>query len=387
MAKKKTDQNLKNGETAYYDAEAVRRHSEMLKEKKARRRQTLVLYAVCVLLVSCLLGGVGWLLANDMCSLNKDYVETTLTVEEDDTVRDVSKKLKDEGLIDYRWFFHFTGGFFDAAEMIDPGEWVLNSKMDYRALIHEMHNYEMDRVEDDGWIQVVIPEGMTVAEVITLLSEKGVADKAELEDAMANYEFQDYSFLNEDMLGDVKRMEGYLFPDTYFFDPEKSAVYQVDSMLDKFVKQFDETLLDDIRSSPYTWEEIIIMASLIEKESVGDDEERRNISSVLHNRLENPISETGNQLQLCSTVYYAMALEGVETFDTTVDNEYNTYIHSGMPPAPICNPGMSAIRAAVYPADTDYYYFALGQDDVSHFFTNYDDHVNFVNSDMYKPVG
>lgn len=376
-------------ETAYYDADAVRRQSGAKKKKKKKRSASnVVLYLICVLVVSCLLAGIGWLLVNDMCSLNKDYVEVSVTVDEDDSMSDIAKTLKEAGLINNRAFFRLVGAmFFDAKETIDPGEWEVNSRMDYRALIRNMHDYEADLVEEEGWVSVTIPEGMTVAEIIELLAANGIATVEELTDACANYEFQDYEFLDDEMLGDIKRMEGYLFPSTYAFDPDRSAVYAIDTMLTTFVLQFDDELMADIRGSVYTWEEIITMASLIEKESVGDDTERRNISSVLHNRLENPTAETGRQLQLCSTVYYAMELEGVEVFDTTIDNEYNTYVYGGMPPAPICCPGMSAIRAAVYPAETDYQFFALGQDNMSHFFTNYNDHLNFINSPMYKPVG
>lgn len=376
-------------ETAYYDADAVRRQSGAKKKKKKKRSASnVVLYLICVLVVSCLLAGIGWLLVNDMCSLNKDYVEVSVTVDEDDSMSDIAKTLKEAGLINNRAFFRLVGAmFFDAKETIDPGEWEVNSRMDYRALIRNMHDYEADLVEEEGWVSVTIPEGMTVAEIIELLAANGIATVEELTDACANYEFQDYEFLDDEMLGDIKRMEGYLFPSTYAFDPDRSAVYAIDTMLTTFVLQFDDELMADIRGSVYTWEEIITMASLIEKESVGDDTERRNISSVLHNRLENPTAETGRQLQLCSTVYYAMELEGVEVFDTTIDNEYNTYVYGGMPPAPICCPGMSAIRAAVYPAETDYQFFALGQDNMSHFFTNYNDHLSFINSPMYKPVG
>ena len=146
-------------------------------------------------------------------------------------------------------------------------------------------------------------------------------------------------------------------------------------------------LLEDIKKSPYDLKQIITMASLIEKESIGDDTERKNISSVIHNRLENPNSEKGGRtLQLCSTINYIMVHDGVKTFDTTIDNVYNTYIHESLTPGPICNPGLSAIKAAIYPADTDYYFFALGTDKKSHFFTDYTEHLRFVNSAEYQPI-
>ena len=219
------DQN-NNYETAYYNAGEVRRQSaggppKKKKKKSKRATQRTALYLACVILGSCLLAGVGWLLFNDLCSLNKDYVNVKITVDEGDSVGDVAKKLKDAGLINYRGFFKFCGIFFHAKKNIDPGEYELNSDMDYRSLILNMHDYEADKVNEDGWIKVVIPEGKTVNEIIDIMTEAGISTREELEDACANFEFQSYSFLKEDMLGKVNRMEGFLFPTTQAFDPEK----------------------------------------------------------------------------------------------------------------------------------------------------------------------
>ena len=194
-------------------------------------------------------------------------------------------------------------------------------------------------------------------------------------------------FLDDDKLGSIDRMEGFLFPSTYEFDKNRSAVYTVETMLVYFKNSISQQMLADIKASPYSLQEIITMASLIEKESIGDDTERKNISSVIHNRLEDPSSEKGGRaLQLCSTINYIMKHDGVKTFDTEIDSPYNTYINPGLTPGPICNPGLSAIEAAIYPADTDYYFFALGKDGKSHFFTDYNEHLKFINSGEYQPI-
>jgi UPF0755 protein len=149
----------------------------------------------------------------------------------------------------------------------------------------------------------------------------------------------------------------------------------------------NQDILDDIQRSNYTLQEIVVMASLIEKEAIGDDEERKNIGSVLYNRIENPDFETYGLLQLDSTIYYVLRTTGQDdsAFSTSIDSPYNTYLYPGLPAGAICNPSRSALLAAVYPNDTDYYYFAYGIDDVSHFFYNYNEHLNFVNSPMYRP--
>ena len=379
-------------ETAKWDAEEVRRQASSSRRGTSRKRRKdkttrTLIYLACVVLASCLLAGVGWLLVNDVCSLNKDPVEVKLVIEEGDTLSDVANKLKDAGLINYKGVFKLTSGFFKYKSYVEPGSYDLNSDMDYRALIRNMHDWEADSKEAQGLVSVTIPEGYTVREIIELLAKSGVASVAELEDACANFEFADYDFLDDSQLGSIDRMEGFLFPTTYEFDKNKSAVYAVDTMLTMFKSQISQQMLADIKASPYTLREIITMASLIEKESIGDDTERKNISSVIHNRLENPSSEKGGRaLQLCSSINYIMKHDGVRTFDTKIDSPYNTYINPGLTPGPICNPGLSAIKAAIYPADTSYYFFALGTDGKSHFFTDYNEHLRFINSDEYQPI-
>ena len=379
-------------ETAKWDAEEVRRqasssqHRNSSRKRKNKRTNTLI-YLACVVLASCLLAGVGWLLVNDVCSLNKAPVEVKLTIEEGDTLSDVANKLKDAGLINYKGLFKLTSGFFKYKDYVEPGTHDLNSDMDYRALIRNMHDWDADSKAAQGLVDVTIPEGYTVREIIDLLAQNGVATVEELEDACANFEFADYDFLDDSQLGSIDRMEGFLFPTTYEFDKNKSAVYAVDTMLTMFKSQISQQMLADIEASPYTLREIVTMASLIEKESIGDDTERKNISSVIHNRLENPDSEKGGRaLQLCSSINYIMKHDGVKTFDTEIDSPYNTYINPGLTPGPICNPGLSAIKAAIYPADTSYYFFALGTDGKSHFFTDYNEHLKFINSSEYQPI-
>ena len=388
------DRRDRQDETAMWDAGEVRRQESAQQQRRgdekrrsARRRTGTAIYLVCVVLGSCLLAGIGWLMINDLCSLNKAPVEVEITVEEGDSVSDVAKKLKDAGLVNSKGFFQLASGFLHYSRYVEPGTYKLNSDMDFRALIVNMHDWEQDSMDAQGLVQVTIPEGYSVRQIIDLLAEKGVATKEDLEDACANFAYEDYDFLDDDKLGSIDRMEGFLFPSTYEFDKNRSAVYTVETMLVYFKNSISQQMLADIKASPYSLQEIITMASLIEKESIGDDTERKNISSVIHNRLENPSSEKGGRaLQLCSTINYIMKHDGVKTFDTEIDSPYNTYINPGLTPGPICNPGLSAIEAAIYPADTDYYFFALGKDGKSHFFTDYNEHLKFINSGEYQPI-
>lgn len=350
--------NEKNFETTYYNAQEVRRAAQQQVHHSARRkknkRRGVAVYLICVVLVSAILAGIGWFLANDLCALNKDYLEATIVVEEKDGVRAVAKKLKKAGLINNKAFFCFVGRFMHAGKKIDPGTYEnLNTNMDYRSLISGMHDYEEDRREAEGLVRLTVPEGMTVREIIDLLAANGIATAEELEDACANYEFKDYTFLREDQLGDIERVEGYLFPDTYDFSPDKSAVYAIDTMLTAFVNQLDGDTMTSIENTDYSLREIITIASLIEAEA-GPNDDKRDFSSVIHNRLD-----AGWKLQLDATLNF---IKGTSTFELTyddmeIDSPYNTYLYEGLPVGPIGNPGMDAIQAALHPNTTNYWYW------------------------------
>ena len=350
--------NEKNFETTYYNAQEVRRATQQQVHHSARRkknkRRGVAVYLICVVLVSAILAGIGWFLANDLCALNKDYLEATIVVEEKDGLRAVAKKLKKAGLINNKAFFCFVGRFMHAGKKIDPGTYEnLNTNMDYRSLISGMHDYEEDRREAEGLVRLTVPEGMTVREIIDLLAANGIATAEELEDACANYEFKDYTFLREDQLGDIERVEGYLFPDTYDFSPDKSAVYAIDTMLTAFVNQLDGDTMTSIENTDYSLREIITIASLIEAEA-GPNDDKRDFSSAIHNRLN-----AGWKLQLDATLNF---IKGTNTFELTyddmeIDSPYNTYLYEGLPVGPIGNPGMDAIQAALHPNTTNYWYW------------------------------
>ncbi|MBP3493305.1 MAG: endolytic transglycosylase MltG [Oscillospiraceae bacterium] len=378
----------KNSETTSWNAGQVRRETNQQARKSKKKRSrgvNALIYVAGVILSSCLLAGIGWLMVNDVCALNKEPLEVTLRVEKGDTVGDVATKLKNEGLIESKFLFKIFAGIFDAKDIIAPGTYELDTTMDFHCLINSMQ--ETMSIVPPGVVQVTIPEGYTVKQTIALLAENGVCAEDKLLEVAKNYVFAEYDFVDNTNLGDVSRLEGYLAPDTYEFFEDEAPERALSRLLDNFSVWMTADMRQDILNSPYNLHEIVVMASLIEKEAIGDDEERKNIASVLYNRMEHPEMETGGLLQLDSTIYYILRNNGRDDseFSTSIDSPYNTYLYQGLPAGAICNPSRSALMAAVYPNDTDYYYFAYGVDDVSHFFYNYNEHLNFVNSDMYRP--
>ena len=376
----------KNSGTTSWNAEEVRRQSAKKEPKKKKKvRLGWLWYILGVIVSSFVLAGVGWLAVNDVCALNKEPLTAEVKVERGDTVAMVTDKLKDAGLIESKLLFRIFAKVFDAEEIIDPGTYVLDTEMDFKCLIDSMQG-ELSIVPPNV-VRVTIPEGYTVQQTIALLAENEVCSEEDLIEAAKNYVFTEYDFVDNTNLGSITRLEGYLAPDTYEFFIDEAPETALSRLLENFAYWMNEEVMSDIKKSDYSLHDIVVMASLVEKEAIGDDEERKNIASVLYNRMENPSMETGGLLQLDSTIYYILRTQGLpdEDFSTEIDSPYNTYLHVGLPSGAICNPSYSALMAAVYPNDTDYYYFAYGVDNVSHFFYDYAEHLAFVNSDMYRP--
>ena len=349
----------------------------------ARRTRSALLWLIFVFVTSAILAGVGWLLANDLCAFNKDPVTATIEVTKDDNLNTIATKLKDEGLIEYKWFFKLFGRVRHAGDKIGIGTYELNTDMDYNALIQGMSNKNATINADT--VRVSIPEGYSVRQIVSLLAKYGVNTEEALLDAAENGSF-DYSFLDSGKTG-IARLEGYLFPDTYDFFVNEDPTHAICRLLDNFSGRMDEDLMAQVEESGYSLNQILIVASLIEKETDGTD--RANIASVIYNRLNN-VGETYHKLEIDASVIYGLGYAKGENYsgpltqaDLEKDTPYNLRMHEGLPPTPICNPGLASIRAALEPADTNYYFYALGKDKVHHFFHTYAEHLSFVNSSQY----
>ena len=366
-----------------------------------------VMYAVFILCVSIILACLGWMAASDMLALNKDSFTSTVVlpdsifrnelVEVKDESGNVtghknvthadlsylSNTLKQAGLIEYRWLFEFYCRMANADTKVRPGEYQLQSSYDYRALIQNMRPNAGAAVT----VNVTLIEGMTIREMFVTLERSGVSSFEDLMEAARSYHFN-YSFLDgterseedPDYEGTELRLEGYLFPDTYNF----YANMQASSALNKFLEQFNSNLTEDvlakIQASGRSLREIVTIASMIEKEA-ADDEERANIASVIYNRLH-----AGMNLGIDATILYVHPdHEGAPDAEMLKENSpYNTRLSPGLPPTPICNPGLASLTAALNPAQTDYYYYALDTETGRHrFFNSQEEFDAFVATQSY----
>ena len=339
-----------------------------------------IMYFLFVICVSVALACFAWLAADDMLSLNKESLEAEVYVGSDMSVDQVATELQTKGLIRYRRLFALFGKFFHADEKIEPGTYNLSTKLDYRALIQNMHHYTGWTGEELATVKVTIPEGKTVMETFQILAEHGVCPYETLMECAATEVF-DYSFLTDIPKGDATRLEGYLFPDTYEFYADSSPKAAICRFLDNFGDRIGDRVTEQAAAQGYSLREILTVASLIEKEA-GSDLERATIASVIYNRLQ---STSYPYLQIDATIQYAMGehKEHLTNEDLQVDSPYNTYLYPGLPPGPIANPGLASIRAALNPESTGYYFYALNKNGKHEFFSSYSAFERFINSSNF----
>ena len=337
-----------------------------------------------ILVIGVSLARLLWVCAADILAFGREDRSVTIVVDNDDDIDSIAHKLYQAGLVRYPGLFKLYAGLTVDEGEISPGTFTLNTMYDYHALVNGMASASSYRavVED-----VLIPEGYSCRQIFELLEEKGICKVEALEEYAASGEFADYWFLEGVERGDKYCLEGYLFPDTYDFYENSTPREALGKMLTGFDRRVDETLrgkLDSLNAHladlmrrngkseqyiadhKFTFHDVVIVASLIEKES-GNAAESFNIASVIYNRLYN-WGGTPAYLNIDAAIIYAMDGDASH-IDTGFDSPYNTYLHTGLTPGPIANPGMSSLEAALNPASTGYYYYVLNPATGQHTFS------------------
>ncbi len=373
--------------------------NQPVRRRRRRRRRfgflKAIFYVAFVIGISVLLATVGWTLANDVLALNKTEhsAEVVLTedlfeiyevdVEKEDKdgkvttekkkvweadIKAISAKLEEKGLLEYDWLFNLFAAVTNSDMKLRPGTYTLDTNMDYLALVTNMGASSVSRAT----VSVTFVEGSNVDQIFALMQEKGVANVADLQNMAATHNYA-FSFLQEIPLGDYHRLEGYLFPDTYEFYLNEDPKTAINKMLVAFDARVTDDMRAEIAQSGYSMREILTLASLIQKETDGEDEKK--IASVIYNRLNNPSFETAGLLQIDAALVYINGGRAPTEADKEIDSPYNTYKYAGLPPAPICNPGLVAINAAMHPDSTNYYYYVLNPETNRHEYSKtYDAH-------------
>ena len=316
-----------------------------------------VIYITLVLIASAVLSYFILSIGNDVFALKKTERTAEIDLGASPTVIDVSNELYEKGIIRYPTIFRLYARLkLDDGEVFIPGTYTASSLQNYDSLIKMF----LEQTPERHIVTITIPEGYTVDEIIDLFISEEIGTREGFVDAIQNGEYN-YEFIKR---LDAKpadpnrkyRLEGYLFPDTYYFYSDWEETQIVNKLLAAFDSKMSSEMYRFVDASGFTLDDYITIASIIQREAYFNSD-MENVSSVIHNRLKN--SGKYPKLECDSTVLYAMGTHKTDITDEDLhyDNPYNTYVYDGLPPGAICNPGWASIFTAMYPAETDFYYF------------------------------
>ncbi len=273
----------------------------------------------------------------------------------------IARILEENGLIGSTSSFKLHSKMKGYDGKYKAGEYALSPGMSMEEMM------ETIAAGNTNTIRFTIPEGYTVAQTRDKLAAEGLVNPEVFDQEVESGVF-DYDFL-KDAPAAANRLEGYLYPETY--DVYSSATEHdiIDRMLSHFDKVVTQEYRDQAKAKGMNLNEVLTVASLVERETRADSE-RPLVASVIYNRLDQ-----GMKLKIDATVQYALGKQKARLYnkDLKIDSPYNTYKIDGLPPGPICSPGIKSIEAALSPADTDYlFYVGSPELDGTHRFSNND---------------
>jgi UPF0755 protein len=275
-----------------------------------------------------------------------------VTVPEGMSGREVAKLLAEQGLVDHEILFRIALRIDESGETIKHGSHRVPegaAPLEILRILQQPPNPSLDANK----YKFTVPEGLTVRQIAELMPDPE-AFLAEVSGIPMKDEFGI----------DAPGPEGFLMPNTYFFDEPPTSALLLRRLLDQFKSDYAQLQAEFPEAAKDVFK-VVTIASLIEEE-VRTDGERPLVSSVIHNRLEK-----GRALEMDSTLQYVLNKYGQRLLngDKEVDSPYNTYKYAGLPPGPISNPGLKSLRYALAPADTDYLYFVSNADGKTHTFS------------------
>jgi UPF0755 protein len=286
-------------------------------------------------------------------------------------VPEIGDKLLAKRLIRDRNVFELYVRYAGARDKLQAGEFVLNRSMNMREIVEALQHSSVAQVS------VTMPEGYTAKLMAQSVEKAGIGTSADYLAAVRDPSWE-YDFLSSRPKG--ADLEGYLFPETYSLDRGAGVRDLVKLQLTQFGKEFSPELREQIARPAAgrpaeSVQNIVILASMVERE-VDRDPDRAMVCGVFYNRLGS--NRTAGLLQVDATVLYAMGewKRSLTQDELKFASPYNTYLHPGLPPGPIANPGAAAIRACVSPQKSDYFYYFTDPKGVTHFDRTLDEFEN-----------
>ena len=322
----------------------------------------------------------------DYTGMAKKSHEADIVIDSTMNVDDIAETLHENGIIEMPWLFKMYINMKDEAEGFLDGEYTVNSTMSYSNIITLLKTVR----QYTNTVTIMIPEGYNAQQIGQLLEENLVCRADDFEkyyrSKLEKYDFEEQITVTENRF---YALEGYLFPDTYEFyviddlpdkpsmDTSQYAKQAAEKMYSNFQNKITKKMYARAKELGMTFDEVVTLASIIQKEGTNE-ENMANISSVFHNRLENMYEYP--HLQSDTTDNYIedvirpnIPSSSLALYENVI-TAYDTYTCEGLPAGPICSPGLEAINAALYPAETDYYYFLSSSDGVFYYASTVEKH-------------
>lgn len=266
-------------------------------------------------------------------------------IEKGSSAKSIAKNLDSEDLIIHYKSFIRTVEEEELDQSLRYGRFVLSPSMTLREIITIL------TTEGTGEMAVTIIEGWTINDIDRELTDLGLIEEGQFRLCTFNCEFE------HEFLGNDRSLEGFLFPDTYFVD---SATFSVESFIDQLLMTFDSKFTDEMLTASTdagrTLREVVTVASILEKE-VRTEEDLQTVSGIIWKRLDNDW-----MLGIDATLLYIQDDNEITAEDLEVESPYNTRLNTGLPPTAISNPGLASLEAAVYPEESDYWFYLTTPD-------------------------
>ncbi len=335
------------------------KRKKRVKKKRYLFLKFLILVLICVVVfMTCALYGYRFIMEG---SAQADVVLTeengiVFKVPYGSRTVNIAEELKNQGFIKDTRIYRLISKILGYDNAYKAGKFILTKDMNYYAIMVRLSGEPLKNPTQD----IRIPEGKTLIETAKILADQGYIDEAKFL-KLCERENTYHLFLKDVKVTTARKypLEGYLYPDTYKMDEGWTEQDLIDRLLNEFDKVFTKDYYDRAEELGLTIDEVITIASLIEMEAKYPTDYKK-ISSVFHNRLN---SDAFPKLQSDATIQYARVYDGIGRTssvlfkDLEIDHPYNTYLHDGLPPGPICSPRIESIEAALYPEKTNYYYF------------------------------
>jgi len=332
-----------------------------MSKRRMNNNKKLLLIIVGIIIIAGLI--YGFRMLRDVFGSSRNAEEISIIVPQGWGLAQISEALANEGIISHPRVFRLYAGRQNGV-VFQQGNHFVNRNMSYSQLITALSTIPPFRLPE-GTEQVTIPEGFELREIADRLYNRGLIDRERFIYEIENGDF-DFDFVRAiPTASRIYRLEGYLFPATYDILPNYTEWDIINVMLQTF-ERIVLPVYNEINPTQ-SLDEIIIMASMVEREAVHDGE-RATIAGVFYNRIAR-----GMLLQSCATVKYTFDLGTrpavLTNAQTRIDTPYNTYMHPGLPIGPIGSPGLASIHAAMEWEHHDYLYFTANVDWNGHVFS------------------